>query len=195
MLHKQLAVAGPVLRAAWCYFQNTGPDAILCLLHDGALSCYTQDGDCHAIPLPGHFTGLWPLPQGVLLTVRCWEELRGHSLGPAAACLHCPRCRCCIPPPSHQARRPAPHNAPAPAPWPRPALQGAPEHGPCILMHPLENIQEVEMAEGAPGAWDAEARVVWSGAEVPYLVTHNAVSWAAGAERWGGAAGAPSRQQ
>lgn len=69
VLRKQLSAAAPVLTAAWCYFQNTGPDAILCLLHPAALSVYTQDGDSHIIPLPGNFTSLWPLPQGVLLTV------------------------------------------------------------------------------------------------------------------------------
>lgn len=57
------------LQAGWCYFQNTGPDKILCLLQDAALTVYTQDGDSHIIPLPGRFTAMWPLPQGVLLTV------------------------------------------------------------------------------------------------------------------------------
>ena len=70
MLRKQLAAPAPVLAAAWAFFQNTGPDAILCLLHSGALSVYTQDGDSHLVPLPGAFTAVWPLPQGVLLTVR-----------------------------------------------------------------------------------------------------------------------------
>lgn len=70
VLRKQLGAAGPVLRAAWCFFQNTGPEPILCLLHHGALSVHTQEGDSHLVPLPGTFTGLWPLPQGVLLTVR-----------------------------------------------------------------------------------------------------------------------------
>ena len=71
VLRKQLTAAAPITAAAWCYFQNTGPDPILCLLHSegAALSCYTQDGDSHVIPLTGSFTGLWPLPQGVLLTV------------------------------------------------------------------------------------------------------------------------------
>ncbi|PRW45626.1 anaphase-promoting complex subunit 1 isoform X2 [Chlorella sorokiniana] len=121
VLRKQLTTPAPVLAAAWCHFQNTGPDPILCLLHSGSLGVYTQDGDSHAVPLPGAFTGLWPLPQGVLLT-------------------------------------------------------GAPAHGPCILVHPLEAVQEVEMAGGggAGGGWDEDERVVWSGVEVPYLVTHNA---------------------
>lgn len=69
VLRKQLSTTAPILKAAWCFFQNTGPDAILCLLHPGVLSVFTQDGDSHTIPLPGHFSGLWPLPQGVLLTV------------------------------------------------------------------------------------------------------------------------------
>ena len=69
MLRKQLTTAAPVIAAAWCFFQNTGRDAILCLLQHGVLSVHTQDGDCHTIPLPGSFSGLWPLPQGVLLTV------------------------------------------------------------------------------------------------------------------------------
>ncbi|KAL4443950.1 hypothetical protein ABPG75_011687 [Micractinium tetrahymenae] len=138
VLRKQLGAAGAVLRAAWCFFQNTGPEPILCLLHHGALSVHTQGGDWHAIPLPGAFTALWPLPQGVLLT-------------------------------------------------------GAPEQGPCILVHPLENIQEVQMLGGgaagaaggsatpgaagggaAGGGWGEDERVVWSGVEVPYLVTHSA---------------------
>jgi hypothetical protein len=69
VLRKQLTTDAPVLKAAWCYFQNTGPDPILCLLHAGVLTVYTQDGDQHAVPLPGDFTELWALPQGVLLTV------------------------------------------------------------------------------------------------------------------------------
>jgi hypothetical protein len=69
VLRKQLTTQAPVLQAAWCYFQNTGSDAILCLLHPSLLSLYTVDGDYHTVPLPGHFTALWPLPQGVLLTV------------------------------------------------------------------------------------------------------------------------------
>lgn len=42
-------------------------------------------------------------------------------------------------------------------------LQGAAAHGPCILVHPLEAVQEVEMAGGssAAGGWDEEERVVW----------------------------------
>jgi len=72
VVRKQLTAQAPVMRAAWCFFQNTGPEPILCLLHPGgALSVFTHDGDSHVIPLPGSFTGLWPLPQGVLLTVRC----------------------------------------------------------------------------------------------------------------------------
>ncbi|EFN54662.1 hypothetical protein CHLNCDRAFT_135253 [Chlorella variabilis] len=126
VLRKQLTVPAPVLKAAWCIFQNTGPDAILCLLQLGVLSVHTQDGDSHTIPLPGSFTGLWPLPQGVLLT-------------------------------------------------------GAAAQGPCILAHPLENIQEVQMQPAAAGAaasgsssgWDTQEQVVWSGVEVPYIVTHN----------------------
>ena len=89
--------------------------------------------------------------------------------------------------------------APAPPPLPLPAkvLQGAASQGPCILVHPLENIQEVQMAagssssgggnggeardgSGAGGGWDEQERVVWSGAEVPYLVTHNTVGGAVG---------------
>lgn len=83
VLRKQLTTAAPVSAAAWCHFQNTGPDAVLCLLHDGALSCHTQDGDSHVIPLPGTFTGLWPLPQGVLLTVRVPGQ---RGAGPRGAC-------------------------------------------------------------------------------------------------------------
>jgi hypothetical protein len=59
-------------------------------------------------------------------------------------------------------------------------LQGAAAQGPCILVHPLENIQEVQLqvAAAAPHAddWDMEEQVVWSSVEVPYLVTHNTVS-------------------
>lgn len=83
VLRKQLTTPAPVLAAAWCHFQNTGPDPILCLLHSGSLGVYTQDGDCHAVPLPGAFTGLWPLPQGVLLTVR------GGGGGKREACCPC----------------------------------------------------------------------------------------------------------
>lgn len=41
--------------------------------------------------------------------------------------------------------------------------QGAAAHGPCILVHPLEAVQEVEMAGGSSGAggWDEDERVVW----------------------------------
>lgn len=53
-------------------------------------------------------------------------------------------------------------------------MQGAAAHGPCILVHPLEGIQEVEMGSGG-GGWDEE-RVVWSSTHVPYLVTHSGVS-------------------
>eukprot|EP00887_Chlorella_sp_A99_P005912 scaffold29.g5912.t1 len=119
VLHKQLTTAAPVLKAAWCHFQNTGPDAILCLLHAAALSVYTRDGDAHVIPLPAAFTAMWPLPQGLLLT-------------------------------------------------------GAQGHGPCMLVHPLENIQEVE---AAGGSWDAEEGVVWSGSEVPYLRQQRLAVW------------------
>ena len=56
-------------------------------------------------------------------------------------------------------------------------LQGAAFQGPCMLVHPLESIQEVQMqaATGVGAAWDADERVVWSGTEVPYLVTLNTV--------------------
>ena len=62
-------------------------------------------------------------------------------------------------------------------------LQGAPGQGPCILVHPLENIQEVQMAadrvSGGGGTfWDEGESVVWSGTEVPFLLTYNAVSLA-----------------
>lgn len=70
---------------------------------------------------------------------------------------------------------PPPDLPPAPLAWP----QGAPAHGPCILTHPLENIQAVAMADaplGGGAGWDEEEQVVWSGVEVPYLVTHSAVS-------------------
>ena len=83
VLRKQLAVAAPVIKAAWCFFQNTGPDAILCLLHPASLSVFTQDGDSHVIPLPASFTGLWPLPQGVLLTV---SAAGACCLGATATC-------------------------------------------------------------------------------------------------------------
>lgn len=40
--------------------------------------------------------------------------------------------------------------------------QGAPAHGPCILVHPLEAVQEVEMAGGAGGGgWGEDERVAW----------------------------------
>lgn len=62
-------------------------------------------------------------------------------------------------------------------------MQGAAAQGPCILAHPLENIQEVQMQPAAAGAaasgsssgWDTQEQVVWSGVEVPYIVTHNTV--------------------
>ncbi len=60
-------------------------------------------------------------------------------------------------------------------------MQGAEAHGSCILAHPLENIQEVQMQAAAGGpptqasGWDRKEQVVWSGVEVPYIVTHNTV--------------------
>lgn len=99
VLRKQLTVPAPVLKAAWCIFQNTGPDAILCLLQLGVLSVHTQDGDSHTIPLPGSFTGLWPLPQGVLLTVGVagslvqlpghFDALAFHAFGSGVAVFAC----------------------------------------------------------------------------------------------------------
>lgn len=77
LLHPAALPPHHLLQAAWCRFQNTGPDCILCLLQDAALAVHTQDGDAHLIPLPGRFTGMWPLPQGVLLTVRAaWHGQR-----------------------------------------------------------------------------------------------------------------------
>ncbi len=197
VLRKQLGGTGPVLRAAWCFFQNTGPEPVLCLLHHGALSVHTHGGDVHHIPLPGAFTALWPLPQGVLLTVRSGGSHTGRGRTPGAC-----------------------GGAAAGEGQPQAAFllteaalvmlkriplflgglltQGAPEQGPCILVHPLENIQEVQMAgPGSTGAagtaggsatpgvaggggavgggWGEGEQVVWSGVEVPYLVTHNVV--------------------
>jgi len=53
-----------------------------------------------------------------------------------------------------------------------------------MLVHPLESIQQVLLMDGSSGSggasgggvWQEEERVVWSSAEVPYLVTHNTVS-------------------
>jgi hypothetical protein len=58
-----------ITQAAWCYFQSTGPDAIISVLHPDSLTFYTQDGDWQTAPLPAHFGALWPLPQGLLLAV------------------------------------------------------------------------------------------------------------------------------
>lgn len=162
VLRKQLTTPAPVLAAAWCHFQNTGPDPILCLLHSGSLGVYTQDGDCHAVPLPGAFTGLWPLPQGVLLTVRklwgwevCWpmhvmlSDAKHHGMWCSGHCAARPAWRAAAPKSSAMLMPDM--------------LQGAAAHGPCILVHPLEAVQEVEMAGGssAAGGWDEEERVVW----------------------------------
>ncbi|GAB4821235.1 hypothetical protein N2152v2_008281 [Parachlorella kessleri] len=119
LLRKQYTTS-PVLKAAWAYFQNTGSDRIFCLLQDAAVTIYTQDGDSHIVPLPGRFTGLWPLPQGVLLT-------------------------------------------------------GCKGQGPCILVHPLENIQQISAGPGSRGGggWGDGEEVVWSSLEVPFLVTYN----------------------
>lgn len=167
-----------LLQAAWCRFQNTGPDRILCLLQDAALAVHTQDGDAHLIPLPGRFTGMWPLPQGVLLTVRggvAWPAslcacIQAAPGGPASAgrqpvvelAAHALGAHTC---PS----MPLPARPPPPLP-----MQGAEGQGPCILVHPLENIQRVGVAGGG-GGWGEREEVVWSSLEVPFLATFNPV--------------------
>ena len=182
MLRKRLTTAAPVLNAAWCFFQNTGPDAILCLLHPGALSVYTQDGDSHIVPLPGHFSRLWPLPQGVLLTVSCLSAYLpaapGVPAGRPSAVLELV-CVRVVPPPQPNCDHHLMHCAAVYR-----AVQGSAVQGPCILVHPLENIQEVQQQVaperqqqrgGGGGFWDEAEQVVWSGSDVPYLVTHNTV--------------------
>ena len=209
VLRKQFTTSAPIIKAAWCYFQNTGPDAILCLLHAGALSVYTQDGDSHIIPLPGTFTAMWPLPQGLLLTVRLllWGGKGGPWLFAAvpAGLFECSHGRVgpsCAPLPLTSIRQPV-LMALVPR-WRRQCamyhrscragVQGAVGHGPCILVHPLENIQAV-VASPDGGSWDADESVVWSGTEVPFLVTYNKaraslraaavrVRWHAGRARW-----------
>ena len=70
----------------------------------------------------------------------------------------------------------------------RGAVQGSAAQGPCILVHPLENIQEVQQQQqqqqqqlggggggSGGGFWEEAEQVVWSGTDVPYLVTHNTV--------------------
>lgn len=42
MLRKQFTASSRVLQACWVHFQNTGPDAILCLLQHGSLTVHSQ---------------------------------------------------------------------------------------------------------------------------------------------------------
>lgn len=42
VLRKQFSAGGPLLQACWAHFQNTGPDAILCLLQPGSLAVHSQ---------------------------------------------------------------------------------------------------------------------------------------------------------
>ena len=49
------------------------------------------------------------------------------------------------------------------------------------------NNGEASDGSGAGSGWDEGERVVWSGAEVPYLVTHNTVGgWLGGWGWWVG---------
>lgn len=69
-VRKQFTSRSPILQVQWCRFENTGLDTILCMLHGMSLSVHTQDGDMHSIPLPDEYSAMWPLPRGLLLTVR-----------------------------------------------------------------------------------------------------------------------------
>ncbi len=62
-----------IAQACWCYFQHTGWDALLCLLHTRSLTLCTLDGDVQTIPLPDEYSTLSPLPHGILLSVRVWS--------------------------------------------------------------------------------------------------------------------------
>jgi hypothetical protein len=59
------------VQAAWCRFQDEDEDedASICVLHDSFLTVFAPSGEAHIVPLPERFAALWPLPQGVLLSV------------------------------------------------------------------------------------------------------------------------------
>ena len=48
---------------------------MLCLLQAGELTAVSLGGQSHSLPLLTAFTRLWPLPQGVLLTVSIQPSL------------------------------------------------------------------------------------------------------------------------
>ena len=61
------------LQAEWCRFKGSeGP--VLCLLHEGALTCYEMGGQTESVAMPSSVKSIWPLPQGLLLLVRCFAS-------------------------------------------------------------------------------------------------------------------------
>lgn len=79
----KLTAKEPILQATWSYFENTGTDAIICLLHGTKLSVHTCDGDSHSVPLPGSAVRAWPLPQGLLVELTSGTAmLLQHPLEP-----------------------------------------------------------------------------------------------------------------
>ncbi|KAK9828929.1 hypothetical protein WJX72_002853 [[Myrmecia] bisecta] len=68
MVRKRFTTDASVSRVAWCHFQDSGDEPVLCLLQPSVLTTYALDGELQTVPLPAHFTNMWALPEGLLLT-------------------------------------------------------------------------------------------------------------------------------